>query len=155
MIYIAADHRGVGLKGKIEEWLKGREYEFEDLGAYEYNAWDDYVDYAIDTAQKVAANPENNRGILICGSGVGMCVAANKEMNVRCGVGFSPDQVNQARKDDNINILSIASDSIEESEAITLVEMFLETDFVKSESYLRRVEKISRYERELAQSKKR
>jgi ribose 5-phosphate isomerase B len=155
MIYIAADHRGFEVKAKIDEWLKGRGYEFEDLGAYKYDAWDDYVDFAIDASQRVAADPENNRGILICSSGVGMCVAANKVRKIRCGLGFSPDQVHAARKDDNINVLALAADSVEEIEAIELVEKFLETDFVKSENYLQRIEKITRYERETASSKKR
>jgi ribose 5-phosphate isomerase B len=148
MIYIAADHRGLEIKAKIEEWLKGRGFEFEDLGAYKLDPWDDYVDYAIDTAQRVAENPENNRGIIICKSGVGMSIAANKVKKIRCGLGFSPDQVHEARKDDNINVLALAADSVEEAGAIDLVEMFLETDFVKSDSYLRRIEKIARYERE-------
>jgi ribose 5-phosphate isomerase B len=155
MIYIAADHRGIELKAKINEWLKGREYEFEDLGAYKYDPWDDYVDFAIDTAQRVAANPDRNRGIVICRSGVGMCIAANKVKKIRCGLGFSPDQVHEARKDDNINVLAMAAESVEEAGAISLVEMFLETDFVESDSYLRRIEKIDRYEREPVQSRRR
>ena len=106
MIYIAGDHHGFELKARINDWLKGRGYEFEDLGAYEYNQADDFVDYAIDRAQRVAANPENNRGILICESGVGMSIAADKVRNIRCGLGFAPDQVHSARKDDNINVLA-------------------------------------------------
>jgi ribose 5-phosphate isomerase B len=153
MVYVAADHHGVELKAKINEWLKGREYEFEDLGAYEYNPWDDYVDFAIDTAQKVASNPEGNRGILICGSGVGMCVAANKVKKVRAGLGFAPDQVHAARKEDNINVLTMAADSIDEVLALELVEQFLDTEFVKSDSYLRRNEKVARYERGPAHNK--
>jgi ribose 5-phosphate isomerase B len=153
MIFVAADHHGIELKGKIDEWLKGREYEFEDLGAFEYNPWDDYVDFAIDTAQRVAANANENRGILICGSGVGMCVAANKVKKIRAGLGFSPDQTHAARKEDNINILTLAGDSIDEVVALELVEQFLETEFVKSDNYLRREEKITRYERGPAQNK--
>jgi ribose 5-phosphate isomerase B len=153
MIYIAADHHGFELKGRINDWLKGRGYEFQDLGAYEYNQADDFVDFAIDVAQRVAVNPENNRGILICKSGVGMNIAADKVRGIRCGLGFAPDQVHSARKDDNINVLALAADNTDEIQAWELVEKFLETEFVKSESYLRRVEKISRYERELAHGK--
>jgi ribose 5-phosphate isomerase B len=147
MIFIAADHHGVELKAKINEWLKGRSYEFEDLGAFEYDPWDDYVDYAIDAAQRVASDPEKNRGILICGSGVGMCIAANKVKKVRAGLGFATDQVHAARKEDNINILTLAADNLDEVQALEFVEQFLDTEFVKSDIYLRREEKIIRYER--------
>ncbi|KKU55608.1 hypothetical protein A3H89_00040 [Candidatus Amesbacteria bacterium RIFCSPLOWO2_02_FULL_48_11] len=150
MIYIGADHRGWELKAKINDWLKGRGYEFEDLGAYEYNAWDDYTDYAIDLAQRVAADADRHRGILICGSGVGMCIAANKVKAVRAGLGFAPDQVHAARKDDNINIMVLAADNTDEITALELVEKFLETEFVESDSYLRRIDKISRYEGPIA-----
>jgi ribose 5-phosphate isomerase B len=147
MIFVAADHRGLELKAKINGWLKGRGYEFEDLGAYEHDPWDDFTDYAIEAAQKVSQNPEGNRAILICASGVGMAIAANKVQHIRAGLGFAPDQVHAARKDDNINVLTIAADNIGEMEAMELVEMFLTTEFVESDNYLRRIEKISRYER--------
>lgn len=147
MIYIGADHHGFELKGKINEWLSGRGYEFEDLGAFEYDNQDDYVDFAVKVAQKVASNPEGNRGILICGSGVGVSIAANKVKKIRCGLGFAPDQVHAARKDDNINILAMAGDNTDEFKAFDLLEQFLDTEFVKSENYQRRVDKIDRYER--------
>ncbi|MEK7504111.1 MAG: RpiB/LacA/LacB family sugar-phosphate isomerase, partial [Patescibacteria group bacterium] len=87
------------------------------------------------------------RGVVICGSGVGVEVAANKVANVRCGLGFAEDQVHAARKDDNINVLAIAADNTDEEHVLKLVEKFLETEFVESDRYLRRIEKISRYER--------
>ncbi|OGC91621.1 hypothetical protein A2899_05305 [Candidatus Amesbacteria bacterium RIFCSPLOWO2_01_FULL_49_25] len=149
MIYIGADHRGFELKGVIEEWMKGRKYEFEDMGAYKYDRSDDYTDFAIEVAQRVAQNPERNWGVVICGSGVGVEVAANKVRGVRCGLGFEPDQVYAARKDDNINVLALAADNVTEEEALKLVERFLETEFVETESYLRRIEKIIRYERQV------
>jgi ribose 5-phosphate isomerase B len=155
MIYVGADHRGFELKARINYWLKGREYDFEDVGAFDYQVDDDYTDFAIEVAQRVAANPEKNLGIVICGSGMGVEVAANKVKNVRCGLGFEPDQVHAGRKDDNINVLAIASDNITEDEAYGLVEKFLETEFVKTDRYLRRVEKISRYENQVFEHHKR
>jgi ribose 5-phosphate isomerase B len=149
MIYIGADHRGLELKAKINQWLANREYEFEDLGPYEFDRNDDFVDYAIQVAQKVSRSPENTRGIVICGSGVGASIAANKVKGIRCGLGFEEDQVYAARKDDNINILALAADNVDEIKAVELIEKFLETEFVKSENYQRRVEKIKRYEREV------
>jgi ribose 5-phosphate isomerase RpiB len=68
-------------------------------------------------------------------------------------LGFAPDQVHAARKADNINMLAIAADNTDENEAVDLAAKFLETDFVESENYLRRLEKIARYEREVVEHK--
>lgn len=146
MIYIGADHRGFELKAKINQWLQGRGYDFQDLGSFQYDRDDDYVDYAISVAQSVGKHPDQGRGIVICGSGVGVDIAANKVNNVRCGLGFAEDQVHAARKDDNINVLALAADNIDPQHAIKLVEKFLETEFVESDRYLRRIEKIARFE---------
>jgi ribose 5-phosphate isomerase B len=143
MIYLGADHRGYDLKAKIANWLSRRGYEFEDLGAYEYDHGDDYVDYAVKVAEAVSVS---GRGIVICGSGVGVGIAANKVSGVRCGLGFAQDQVHAARKDDNINVLALPADNVDEEHALKLVEKFLETAFAENERYLRRIEKIKRYE---------
>jgi ribose 5-phosphate isomerase B len=153
MIYIGADHRGFELKAKINKWLAGRGYDFEDMGAFEYDRDDDYTDFAIAVAQKVAESPEKHWGIIICGSGVGVEVAANKVKGIRAGLGFESDQVNAARKDDNMNVLAFAADNIDEVQALVLVEQFLETEFVMSDKYLRRIEKIKRYESKTSGSK--
>ena len=146
MIYIGADHRGFELKAQINHWLQNRGFEFQDLGAFDRQHEDDYVDYAIAVAQGVSKSPEKHRGIVICGSGVGVDVAANKVTGVRCGLGFAEDQVHAARKDDNINCLALASDNIDPDQALKLVDKFLEPEFVESDRYLRRIEKIARYE---------
>ncbi len=146
MIYLGADHRGFELKAKIAKWLQGRGFEFQDLGAFEYDHDDDYVDYAILVAQAVGKNPDRNRGLVICGSGVGVDIAANKVNQVRCGLGFAEDQVHAARKDDNINILALAADNTDEDQALKLAEKFLETEFAQSDRYMKRIEKITRYE---------
>jgi len=153
MIYIGADHRGFELKAKINKWLAGRGYDFEDMGAFEYDRDDDYTDFAIAVAQKVAESPEKHWGIIICGSGVGVEVAANKVKGIRAGLGFESDQVNAARKDDNMNVLALAADNVDEVQALELVEQFLETEFAMSDKYLRRIEKIKRYESKASGSK--
>ncbi len=146
MLYLGADHRGFELKAKIDKWLTGRGIVFRDLGAFEYDTDDDYVDYAIAVAQEVAKDNDLHRGIVICGTGVGVDIAANKVKGVRCGLGFEADQVHAARKDDDINILALSADDTVEGKALSIVEMFLTTEFVESERYVRRKEKIIRYE---------
>jgi ribose 5-phosphate isomerase B len=146
MIYIGADHRGFELKGKIAKWLTTRGYEVQDLGAYEYDHDDDYFDFAYQVAEKVHQAPTNSRGIVICGSGVGVDIVANRFDKVRSGLGFSEDQVHSARKDDNINVLALPADNCDEQLAIRLIEKFMETAFVESDRYLRRLEKLARFE---------
>lgn len=127
--------------------------EFEDMGSFEYDKSDDYVDIAVNVAQKVGINPDKNWGIVICGSGVGVSIAANKVKGVWCGLGFSPDQVHSARKEDNINVLAIPADCVDENLAMDLVEKFFETEFVRTDRYLRRREKVERYEQQVFNSK--
>jgi RpiB/LacA/LacB family sugar-phosphate isomerase len=147
VIFIGADHRGLALKAVVNTWLAGRGYQFEDLGAYEYNQDDDYVDFAIAVAQRVADRGDSGRGVVICGSGVGVDVAANKVEGVRSVLGFALPQVVAARHDDNVNVLALAGDYCDGRQAVMLVERFLSTVFIENEKYLRRLEKLKRYEK--------
>lgn len=141
MIYLAADHRGFELKEKVKRWLKDKKYEFIDLGNEVYDQLDDYPDFAIKLVKKLK---KGDMGILFCGSGVGMDITANRFPHVRCGLGFTPQQVRIAKRDDNINCLSIPSDFSTEKEATSMIEMFLETQFSGGEKYQRRLEKIEK-----------
>lgn len=147
MIYLAADHRGFSLKEKIKSWLSTREIAFEDLGADSLDPADDYPDYGAKVAQKVAQNPAENRGILICGSGAGICVVANKFKGIRAALATSPEMARAARNDDDINVLCLASDFIPESAALAITEAFLGTPFGNEERYRRRIGKIADLEK--------
>lgn len=142
MIYLGADHRGYELKEKVKKWLKAQGREFEDLGDSRLDSEDDYPDFAIKVAKKLGK--AGNFGILACGSGVGMDVTANRFSRVRCGLGFSQQQVRIAKRDDNINCLALPADFISEEEAKSMIEIFLETQFSGGEKYLRRIEKIEK-----------
>ncbi len=120
VIYIGADHRGFKFKESIKAYLKNQGYEVVDVGAESYVEGDDYTHYARAVAEKITADPDQSRGILICGSGVGVDVTANKFPAVRSGLAISPDQIYAARNDDNINVLSLASDYMEEAIAKNL-----------------------------------
>lgn len=146
LIYLGADHRGFNLKEHVKSYLKNQAYEVTDLGAQGLNPGDDYTAYAQAVAEKVSTEPDNSRGILVCGSGVGMDIAANKFVNVRCGLAISPDQIYAARHEDNINILSLAADATEESDAINIVRIFLATPFGAEERYKRRLGQIRELE---------
>lgn len=144
-IYIGADHRGFDLKAQLKSFLLGNSEEVEDLGANEFVDNDDFVEYAADVASRTLEDP-GSRGILICGSGAGVEIAANKIKGARCSLGQSIDQVKKARQADNINILAIASDFTDFNKAKDTVQAFLTTDFVSNENHERRLEKIKNLE---------
>lgn len=90
MIYLAADHRGFELKGKIKEWLKKWGYEYEDMGPFEYDKDDDYPDFISKAAEKVSQDPDSSRAIIMGGSGQGEAMAANRYKGVRAAVFYGP-----------------------------------------------------------------
>lgn len=145
MIYIGADHHGYLLKERIAQWLFEMKYEFTDLGAEVLNPNDDYTKYSAEVASLVAKN-EGSRGVLICGSGVGVEVVANKFDGVRAAIGKDAFQVEAGRNDDDMNILVIAADYTEEKEAKVMLIAFLETKFSGKARYERRLEEIKKIE---------
>ncbi len=144
-IFIGADHRGYELKEKIAQWLFEMEYAYYDVGATHLDPKDDYTKYAEAAASLVAKN-EGSRGILICGSGVGVEVVANKFDGVRAGIGKNVFQVEAGRNDDDMNILVIASDYTEEKEAKAMIIAFLETKFSGKARFERRLSEIEKIE---------
>lgn len=141
MIYLGADHRGYELKEKMKRWLRSKGWELTDLGNDKLDAEDDFPDFAVKVAKKIK---KGDFGILFCGSGVGMDFVANRFPNVRCGLGFTPQQIRIAKRDDNINCLSVAADFTTEEEARPLIEMLIETNFSGSDKYLRRLSKVEK-----------
>jgi ribose 5-phosphate isomerase B len=144
-IYIGADHRGYYLKEKIAKWLFEWEYDYFDVGASYLDLKDDYPKYAQEVASLVAKN-KGAKGILLCGSGVGVDVVANKFDGIRASIGLSKDQVKAGREDDDMNILIIAADFTHESEAEEMVKTFLETNFSGKIRFKRRLEEIKKIE---------
>ncbi len=147
MIYIGADHRGYKLKEALKVYLQELNYNWEDLGAKELNPSDDYPDFALAVAKKVAENSEENRGILLCGSGVGVDIVANKIRNISSALCFDVKQAQMSRNDDNVNVLSLSADFISESLAKEIVKVWLETPFSGLEHHARRIEKIKEIEK--------
>ncbi|MBI4122258.1 MAG: RpiB/LacA/LacB family sugar-phosphate isomerase [Parcubacteria group bacterium] len=148
VIYIGADHRGFKLKANLIEFLRNEGYEVIDAGNKSYDEKDDYTDFAAAVAKEVSKDPERNRGIVICGSGAGVDVTANKFKGVRSTLALSPDQVYDARHDDDINVLSIASNFTSEADALRAAQVFLTTSFAGEERHRRRIEKINQIESE-------
>jgi ribose 5-phosphate isomerase B len=146
IIYIGADHRGFSLKEQIKKSLSGEAYTVIDVGAAQVMPDDDFPDYAAKVAEGVAKNPGVDRGIVICGSGFGVDIAANKFRGIRSGLAATSDQIYQGRHDDDVNVLALAASFVDEVMAQKIVKTFLATPFAKEERYTRRLEKISKLE---------
>jgi ribose 5-phosphate isomerase B len=144
-VYIGADHRGFELKETVRQWLEKHDIPHEDMGAYEHDPKDDYTLYAEKVAL-VVANERNAKGILVCGSGVGVAIAANKFDGVRASIGKEPKQVEAGRRDDDMNILVLASDFTDHQFALDMVKSFLDTEFSGLARHERRLEEIKRLE---------
>jgi ribose 5-phosphate isomerase B len=144
-VYLGSDHRGYYLKEKIAKWLYEKEYDFFDVGAQNLDLSDDYTKYASEVASLVA-NEKGGRGIVLCGSGVGVDVVTNKFDGIRASVGKSEEQIKAGRNDDDMNILVIAADYTDEYEARGMVKAFLETKFEGKERYKRRLKEIEKIE---------
>lgn len=147
MIYIGADHGGYKLKEHLKKFLNRQKLEFSDLGAKTLRAGDDYPDYAKQVAKKVSQNPMRNVGILICRSGQGVCIVANKFEHVRAALVWNTKEAEMSRKDDMANVLCLPSDYISQKDAEKIVDVWLKTPFSAEARHVRRVKKISAVEK--------
>jgi len=145
-IFLGTDHAGFELKEKIKQWLDEWGYEYEDLGAFSYDAEDDYPDFIRLVAEKVSQDPENNRGIVLGGSGQGEAMVANRHKGVRATVyaarSLDLELVKLMREHNNSNILSLGARFVPEEDAKQVVKAWLETSFPGEERHKRRIAKI-------------
>ncbi len=141
-IYIAADHRGVGVKLYLIEMLAAIGYNLVNLGTDDLNTPVDFPDVA-KTLADAMANDEKSRGILICGTGAGMQIAANRYRHIRASRCERPDQARDDRFHDDINVLALAADDIDIEVSFLVARAFLESPFDNSERRVRRLKKIS------------
>lgn len=149
-IYIGTDHAGFEIKQALVVYLKELEYEVEDVGAYKYDEADDYPDFITPVAYAVADNPEQNRGIILGGSGQGEAMLANKFSGVRAAVCYGPpfEIVRLSREHNDANILSLGARFITEDEAKEAVTLWLSTEFSGKERHSRRIKKINKLKKQ-------
>ncbi len=138
---IAADHAGYELKGKLLERMKAHGYRVKDFGACSYDKKDDYPDVLMPLARAVASG-DVDRGIVICGSGVGACVASNKVRGVRACLVMDTYTARQGVKHANLNMLCLGGRVIGIELAWEAVKVFLDAEFSAEERHCRRVNKV-------------
>ncbi|MBN1257270.1 MAG: ribose 5-phosphate isomerase B [Planctomycetes bacterium] len=144
VIGVGTDHNGVALKDKVVEFLRAQGLAVKDFGSNS-TASCDYPDISFRVAEAVAAG-EIERGILICGTGVGMSISANKVKGARAALCFSVSVAALSRAHNDANILVIAGLNPDTEDPLAIVEAWFATDFSGEERHLRRIAKIKAYE---------
>jgi len=141
-VFLASDHRGAGLKLYLIEMLTAAGYSVVNLGVDDPNTMVDYPDVAKNLADAMADDPRA-RGILICGTGAGVMIAANRYKHIRASRCDRPEQALDDRFHDDINVLALAADDIDIEMAFICAQTFLDSPFDNIERRVRRIEKIS------------
>ena len=144
-IGIAADHGGFELKELLAKALHDLDYEVMDFGAFGLNQGDDYPDFVVPLAQAVSAG-KVDRGVAICGSGVGACVVANKVAGVRASLIHETFSAHQGVEDDDMNMICLGGLVVGHAVALELVKTFLQAKFSGAERFQRRLAKVAALE---------
>jgi len=144
-IGIATDHGGFGLKEELLGHLRKAGYEIIDYGAYAFDPNDDYPDFVVPLSRAVAAG-QIDRGVAICGSGVGASICANKIAGIRAAVIHDHFSAQQGVEDDNMNILCMGGRTVGPAVAWDLVQSFLRAEFSHADRHLRRLGKVAALE---------
>ena len=145
-VALGADHAGYELKTALLPWLREQGYEVIDVGAYSLDPLDDYPDFSQAVAQSVASG-RTQRGIIVCGSGVGGSIAANKVPGVRASICHDTYTAGQGVEHDDMNVICLGARVIGEVLARELVTSFLSAQFIDEGKYRRRLEKVIAMER--------
>lgn len=141
-IYLASDHAGFKLKEKIREFLIKQKYQVEDLGNHNLSPNDDYPDYAEKVARAVQKSLNSNKGILLCGTGQGVCMTANKFKGIRAALGYSTAAAKQSRAHGDSNVLCLPGGSLKADQAKKIITAWLKENFSGEKRHKRRLQKI-------------
>ena len=145
-IGIAADHGGYELKESLSEFLKSKGHEIKDFGAFQLDNQDDYPDFVVPLANAIVQQ-EVERGIAVCGSGVGASVVANKVAGIRAALINDHFSAHQGVEDDDLNLMCLGGRVTGKMAAQELIEAFLNAKFTGAERHMRRLEKVKALEK--------
>lgn len=140
-VYLGADHAGFELKNRIREHLAHNGYEVEDIGPHTLDLEDDYPKYTYLVSTKVLGE-DDSRGILVCGSGQGVCMAANRVRGIRAALVWSQELARETRRDNDSNVLCLASRFTDEETALAIVDNWLDEKFSGEERHNRRLDEL-------------
>ena len=140
IMLIGSDHAGYAMKEYIKKELTRLNISFEDVGVYNEDR-SDYPLYAAKVASRVSGG-DSKRGIIVCGSGIGASITANRFRNVRAALCVTEEMAQLSRKHNDANVLSLGARFIDNAQAISVVEEWLNTPFSKDDRHIRRIEKI-------------
>jgi ribose 5-phosphate isomerase B len=144
-IFLGADHNGFYLKKDINDYLAKHGYKVTDDGDLKLDPMDDYPVFAQKVVNEVlASDDEDPRGILVCGSGQGMMMAANRFKGIRACLGWDIEAVRASRNDEDSNILCIPSRVLKDKDAFHIITSWLDTPFAKAPRYIRRLKELDR-----------
>lgn len=142
-IYIGADHNGFYLRNSLVAYLKKAGYDIEDEGNLTLDPADDFPVIATKVVKDVLASKDKDpRGVLICGSGQGVCMAANRFRGIRAALGYDRQTVRASRNDDNSNVLCLPALTLEKDAANIIVETWLNTPFANATRFARRIKEL-------------
>ncbi len=144
-VILASDHAGLRLKEKVKKYLARKKIEYEDLGTNSFKSVD-YPDYALKVAEKVSKN-KNTRGILVCGTGTGMTIAANKVKGIRAVAAYDAYSAKMSRIDNDTNVLGLRGRFFPFEKMKKIITVWLDTPFSGEKRHKRRIKKIGDYER--------
>lgn len=141
-VYLGADHRGFQLKNDVVNWLSSQQIPYTDFGATEYDAEDDFNDYAKKVAEAILRNQdEESYGILLCGSGQGMCMQANRYKGIRAAICHTSSEALETRGHNDANVLCISADNLKDH-FTEILDSFLDAKPLPDAKYQRRCKKL-------------
>lgn len=142
-VYIGADHNGFHIRNQVISYLKRAGYDVIDEGDVQPDPDNDFPVFAQKVVKEVLASDDPDaRGILLCGSGQGMCMAANRFKGIRALLGYDRESVRSARNDDDANILCLPANTLNKETLNVLVETFLSTPFANAPRFVRRIREM-------------
>lgn len=143
IIYISADHNGYYLRNQLIQYLKSAGYNVHDDGSQKLDMNDDFPVFASRVANDILSSDDADaKGILICGSGQGIMMAANRFKGIRACLGYDTESVRTARNDDNSNVLCLPAKFLEDGQANLIVETWLNTAFAEAPRFIRRLKEL-------------
>jgi ribose 5-phosphate isomerase B len=142
-IFLGTDHNGFHIKNSIRDYLKRAGYDVSDDSDARLDPEDDFPVFAARVAKDVLGSDDNEAmGILLCGSGQGMCMAANRYRGIRACLGYDVTSIRSSRVDDDANVLCIPADTVDKDHLNVLVETFLNTKFAAAPRFSRRIQEM-------------